>query len=140
MRKKTIILSVCILILFVIPLFIYFMKDNPNLMKNQLPKEKLSNFYEVYSKGMDGTSQFMKNNNAGILANYRFYYGDIIGFKIEKIKEVDSLHKEAEVKVNVKVENKPKSYIDVITLELIDNNWLISNYSSSSKAAWPKLP
>ncbi|WP_171683845.1 hypothetical protein [Paenibacillus planticolens] len=138
MRKNMIIVSVCVVIILSISVFMYDMKDNPNSMKNRLSKETLSHFYDVYAKGMDGVSEFMKNNNAGSLANYRFYYGEILGYQIEKIKDLDPLHKEAKVKVQVK--DKQKAYTDFITLELINNKWLISSYSSSSKEGWPTLP
>lgn len=106
MRRNIIIVTVCVLIILAIPVFMHYMKDNPYSIKNRMLKETLSNFYDVYSKGMDGTSEFMKNYDAG----------------------------------RVKVKDNQKAYTDFITLEFVDNKWLISNYSSSSKERWPTLP
>ncbi|KPV55910.1 hypothetical protein QJ48_30425 [Paenibacillus sp. A3] len=140
MKKFYIILALLFVLICIFYIYEHF-KSDPNSENNKEAYQALKDFYNAYIIGVNEAAKYVSGTNAGQLVNYRFYYGDIKSFKVEKITNVDETRKKGIVTVKtVKKTGENATYTDTIIMIYDNGKWLVEKYLSTSYNDWPKLP
>ncbi|WP_090676505.1 hypothetical protein [Paenibacillus tianmuensis] len=134
---------VILLSIIVLISLVYFIKSDPNSSEENEVNQVIHEFYSAYMSdpSLNQAAKHIKiDKYANQLLLYRFYYGEIQGFKTINVRKVVNNRFQIKMKVDTIRNKKKVAYQDTIILERENDSWVMEKYESTSDRDWPKLP